>query len=73
MEVPCTRTKVYMYKLWARAWREKHVCVQACGAPSGMAGVGVDGCTPSWLRQGWRWYVAAEPAARMVAETVCMP
>lgn len=67
----CTRTKVYMDKLWARAWREKQVCVQACGAPSGVAGV--DGRTPSRLRQGWRWYVAAESAARVVAETVCVP
>ena len=57
--------------LWARAWREKHVCVQACGAPSGMAGV--DGRTPSRLRQGWHQYVAAEPAAGTVAETVCVP
>lgn len=71
MEVPCTRTKVYTDKLWACAWREKQVCVQACGTPSGMAGV--DGRTPSRLRQGWRWYVAAESAARMVAETVCVP
>ena len=57
--------------LWARAWREKHVCVQACGAPSGMAGV--DGRAPSRLRQGWHQYVAAEPAAGTVAETVCVP
>lgn len=53
--------------LWAHAWREKHVCVQACGAPSGMAAV--DGRTPRG--SGRRRYVAAEPAARTVALTRC--
>lgn len=73
MEVPCTRTKVYMYKQDALSTCVEGEAryVQACGAPSGMAAV--DGRTPSRLRQGWRRYVAAEPAARTVADTVCVP